>query len=587
MNVKTRAVRPPKIVLPRTPAREGLSVFAAAAVLYLVAGVVLAWQGIFFGDALSRLQAAESVLFSRSPQLVNIGFVFTPLSTVSELPLVALSPWIPAMTSWALAGAIVSALFMAGAVRQVWLAGRDNGAGTGFLAVVTLLFAANPMIVLYGATGMSEAPFLFACAWATRRLTRFSRTDDVHDLMAAGLAVATAFLSRYDAVAAAAAGAAVVAGLALYRGRDGRGGSRSTVWGRAVTDAVVFLFPVMLAAGVWFAGSWLTTGTLITQVSGSYGNAAIIEASGGGATGGATEALVRVLLLAPGLPVLVISALVLGRRRHTPVLWAPLAVLGAVLVFQVMSAASGATFGFLRFFLVAVLMATMLALVVPSTLGDLRMNRPGRFPWDGGRHVPLSRPTLMLVATVALLAAGTVSAGATMTDRRWASQEYALAATTPLAGEMGAVDLEDRRTVLRTFSTERRLAAYLDDRREAGQLGDADSDGDGSGDGGVGSVLLDTTYGFPVPLFSAYPDTFVLPSDRDFVNALDDPSGHGVRFILAVPPEGRGAQDAVNRRYPTFWQDGGGIATLDTEIGNDGSGQPDFRLYRVLGTPLE
>ena len=99
-------------VLNRVP-RRPVTVFVSAAALYLVVGVLLTSQGFFLGDALSRLQSAQSVLFSRSPTLVDIGFVFTPLTTLCALPLVALDPWIPAMTDLALAGVIVSALFSA------------------------------------------------------------------------------------------------------------------------------------------------------------------------------------------------------------------------------------------------------------------------------------------------------------------------------------------------------------------------------------------------------------------------------------------------------------------------------------------
>ena len=216
-------------------------VFTAAAVVYLVAGTVAAFDGVFFGDALSRVQSAAAVLFSRTPALVDIGFVFTPLSTLLELPLVALTPWIPAMSDRALAGVIVSALFMAGAVLQVWRTGADRGLRTSLQVVLTVIFAVNPMVVLYGANGMSEAPFLFAVAWATRRLMRFSRTDDVHDLTAAGIAVALSFLARYDGLVSAAVAGVFVGTVTYLRTR----GDRRLA--RAVTDVVVFTFPVGVA----------------------------------------------------------------------------------------------------------------------------------------------------------------------------------------------------------------------------------------------------------------------------------------------------------------------------------------------------
>lgn len=554
------------------------TVFGLASLFYLCAGVLLTGRGFYLGDSLSRLQSAQSVLFSRSPALVDIGFVFTPLNTLCELPLVALDHWIPAMTDRALAAVTVSALFTAGAVPQVWLTGTDRGLRTPYLVAVTLLFALNPMVVIYAGTGMSEGPFLFAMAWAVRRLMRFLRTDDVHDLMAAGIAVALGFLARYDALVAAAAGAVLVAVITFTRRDTGPGAGTGAGalpsprhrLGRAVTDTVVFLFPVTVAALVWFATSWLTTGILSAQVNGSYGNASILESSGGSISGmpAARDSVVRVLLLAPGLPVLAVVVLVLAVRRRSVDSTAPFLLFGGILGFQVLSAVIGSTFGLLRFFLVAVLFVTVLALTVPTPRGELPARRPGPVPQPRGTVAALDRPVVTGVASLMLLAVGAVSTTVAMTSREWAPQEYALAAETPLASRMDAGDLEDRRTVLRTWTTERRLAEYLDAR-----------------DLPEGSVLLDTTFGFPVVLFSSRPETFVVPSDPDFVTTLSSPGDHGVRYILAVPPTGRGAQDAVNLRYPTIWDNGAGVGTLDLTVPNDGSGQPDFRLYRVRETP--
>jgi len=43
----------------------------------------------------------------------------------------------------------------------------------------------------------------------------------------------------------------------------------------------------------------------------------------------------------------------------------------------------------------------------------------------------------------------------------------------------------------------------------------------------------------------------------------------------------RGAADALNLRYPTLYETGADIATLELEVANDGDSQPKWRLYRV------
>ena len=95
------------------------------------------------------------------------------------------------------------------------------------------------------------------------------------------------------------------------------------------------------------------------------------------------------------------------------------------------------------------------------------------------------------------------------------------------------------------------------------------------------SVITDTVYGFAVVAASKKPTTFVVPSDPDFVWLLNDPAAHGVKYLLAVPPTGRGLSDALNQRYPTLYETGSDVATLELEIPNDGDSRPDWRLYRV------
>lgn len=166
------------------------------------------------------------------------------------------------------------------------------------------------------------------------------------------------------------------------------------------------------------------------------------------------------------------------------------------------------------------------------------------------------------MAAVAV-AGGVVATGAMMTDR------HVAAAEAPVVRHVlpGATNPQDA-AVLRTFSAERRIAEHLD----AMDLPD-------------GAVLLDTVQTFAVVVSSDHPRQFVVPSDGDFVEILDDPVGAGVQYLLTVPNEGRGTSDAINRRYPTMYDDGaGGLAELVLEIPDDGAGDPvAWRLYRVTG----
>ena len=80
---------------------------------------------------------------------------------------------------------------------------------------------------------------------------------------------------------------------------------------------------------------------------------------------------------------------------------------------------------------------------------------------------------------------------------------------------------------------------------------------------------------------------FVIPSDEDFITALNNPSEAGLRYLLVSSPEVEESVDPINMRYPELYETGSGIATLELEFQNQGVGQPDWRLYRVLSVPEE
>ncbi|MCS7003063.1 MAG: hypothetical protein NZ518_09465, partial [Dehalococcoidia bacterium] len=90
-----------------------------------------------------------------------------------------------------------------------------------------------------------------------------------------------------------------------------------------------------------------------------------------------------------------------------------------------------------------------------------------------------------------------------------------------------------------------------------------------------GLILMDSFATFPLILQTSNPRRFVISSDRDFKQILENPIGQ-VRYILAPRSTGYGAADAVNRRYPRLYDGGEPWATLEREF-RDGA----FRLYRV------
>ncbi|AFR47530.1 MULTISPECIES: glycosyltransferase family 39 protein [unclassified Gordonia (in: high G+C Gram-positive bacteria)] len=548
----------------RVPA--GVIIFLAAWIPYLVIGIYLATEvHLLFGDALSRVQSAQSVLFSRSPHLAAIGFVFTPLTAVVQLPLVALSPWFPEMTTHAVSAVIMSSAFMAGSIVQISGIARDQGLSPRVAGTFTVLYAINPMIVLYAANGMSEAPYLFFLAWASRRLIRWVSTDDVHELVVAGIALALSYLTRYDGGAAAIAAAFVVAWVTYSRHDPAKRVPR------VLLDVTLTLAPSALAFLAWAAAGWLITGDAFAQFTSEYGNAAIIAQSGGSGsatTGDAVRfSLTEITILAPLLPILILGLIAVRARRRRLMPLLPVLLIVAVLAFQIFGYSRGSTFGFLRFYMTVILLAAIVALMSVPLRHQVPVRRMGAHAYLAPVRPYASRWGYKIAVTVALVVVAAALPVTTygMTSPKYAPQEFALGSVVrPQPDSVSPKYLGEER-IVRSFSTERALAEYLDDLR----LPD-------------GSVLCDTVYGFAVVAQSTRPRQFVIPSDRDFTELLNDPRNGGVQYFLTVPSAGRGLSDAINQRYPTMYENGAQLGVLALEARNDGADLPDWRMYRIL-----
>lgn len=535
--------------------------FLVATTLYLAAGLYLA-LGVNYlqGDALSRVADTRAAVLSRDPHLAAIGFIFTPLTALAQLPTVWLSEWVPSLTRWGITGVLVSATTMAGAVVQVNAIARERSCPPWLVWGLTATFGLHPMIVYYGANGMSEAPFLFLLLWAVRRLIRWFTTDDVHDLMTAGVALGLAYLARYDALAAAGTATVLVAAVSWSRSRQ-----RST----AILDGLIVAAPSILAFLTWSAASWLITGSALAQFSSRYGNAAILEQSGGGSAGG-VEALAfslsEIIVLAPGLALVGAAVVVLAVRRRDP---EPLALLllAAVLAFACLTYFRGMTFPFLRFYISAIPLLVVGAAMVAPRRGVMPARRQGPRPVERVRDATAFGSPVAAAALLVVVAGLPVSASAMLSPRLSQEQHALHTALVPWVGYPDPDLRFEEEEIIASFDTERRLADYID------SLGLPE-----------GSVLVDTVHGFPLIASTKKPETFVIPSDRDFVTILNDPAAHGVRYLLTVPEEGRGVSDALNLRYPTIFENGAGIASLELEVVNSGHDRPTWRLWRLDGS---
>jgi hypothetical protein len=555
---------------PRAGAAE-LWLFVATAAVYLGGGLWLSFaQDSVMSDALSRTANGYYTVFSRDPHLAAVGFVWNPLPSLAQIPLLPLAKLWPAFAYRGVAASVQSALFMAGAVVYFRRTCRELGAGARVGWAMTVLFAVHPEIAYYGMNGMSEGSFLFFLLLAAASLVRWVRTGEAGPLAGAGLALGACYLTRYETVAAGLVTTAFVGLVSYLRARQ-----RST----AIADMIVLALPFVFSFAVWAITSSLIINSPFAQFTSANGNSAQTRLSAGGISsvvdqpGGPLGYMFdQSRLLEPFAVVILAAAAWLCWRRRDIRLLAPVAVLGGAYAFSVAALLAGQTFGWLRFSItlvpiVLLAAATILTRVPPTTRPDTRATRlpgwsrglvPGstlladqarelrawfrariaRTPLRADRH---GRFVVPAVVVLMLLAAEPATARGLLNPLLAREESYFL--TQILAP--GRASPEQRRVVHR-YAQDRELARWLDAQHLP-----------------AAAVLLDAADGYEVVLASRHPDQFAITPDRDFAERLGDPKGHGARYLVTRLVSVGSPADAVSDVYP--------------HIGRN----PAFRLVRI------
>jgi hypothetical protein len=524
------------------PGLREVPIFFGTLAAYLALGWVLAGRGILQGDAYSRVEIAQRILFSNDPHLAAIGFVWGPLPEIALLPIVALKPLVPMLTTTGFATNIISALCMAGAAQIMYLMLRGFTLSVVAAVVLTAAFAAHPLIIFFGANGMSEAMLLLFLLGAAYFFREWIRDASIRSQVYMALCLAAAYLTRYEAVAACAA-VAIITLIVSFRRAKGPTRSRLEA---SVADVTIACGPAFLAFVLWAVVSAVVTGQPFEQFSSAYGNSAQIRALGLGFAPRSVALLSHVAqqlaILEPAVPVAIAGGILAAVMRRRLEVIAPLLMLGVALVFMVEAEFTGAVQSFMRY----------LILVVPTAvlgMAALLVARDGN-TW---RRLMLATSCIAFAATMVASAVGVSSVPLDGGD---AYQVRAAFGSTSDGPER----------MMNQFVTERQIAHDVDAMKLP-----------------PGSVLMDDFLGFAVAVNSLQPDVFVITSDRNFPSALADPSGSGCTYVLVPKPTGPGTLDALNRQYPDLYANGAGLATLVKDYPHPGG--VSWRLYRVAPAP--
>ncbi|NMP20872.1 hypothetical protein [Sulfobacillus harzensis] len=493
----------PVLIDPRRPTRDpwylGVSGFVAALV---VAHHTLFSNGIIVGDAFSRVLSAYYVFLRPHPHFAAIGFVWNPLPSLLEVPLTLLHRWWPSLVVQGFAGNIVSAAFYGIGLANLYRALHWLRVPRWLRWTWTVIYALNPMILWYGANGMTDGMLAAALLGMTEGLLAYFETDAVSDLARSGIWLAVGFLLRYEAVPVAA-----FAGLGLIGALVRRGRSRAYIEGMLL----VFELPIVYMAGIWMFTNWLIMKNPLYFLLSPYGNASQTL------TGVYENALTRfarahlwnaiqvsvhwTFLFVPvifGILGALIGQLSGSRRAGLPLIGA---AAGAPML-QVILLYLGRSADWARFFLYYIPFGFVLVALSVQDIGK-------RF-----------RIFAVVLAT-GLLIVGNWTTWRALRNPVWGNGDYAYVS-----------DIVHGQRV-HPFVQDEQISRYINAHPHL-------------------KVLIDTFTSFDVVPYVKNPNQFVITADLNFQSALLNPLGQ-VNAFLVPEPSGTGKLNAINRTYPGLW----------------------------------
>ena len=493
---------------------EGRIVFSMALGIYVTVAVLLDFKYHAFAlDAWSRMANGFYIVYSRDPHLAAVGFVWEPLTSLSDLVLLLGNHLWPALSQHNMAGSLMTALAMAGATYQILSALCEWGVSRIPRLVLTAFFALNPMVLYYAGNGMSEALYLFTLTATTRYLLRWMRDGDLRSLAYSGVALAFCYLTRNEAALATMLGGSAVAVVSYWR----TGGLRTSRIKTALSDTVVFAAPALTAILGWaftsyvIIGSFIDGGTLSIRLSGRAKSQATLH----------SQILIVVHdigALAPFLPILFLAATAVAFFRRDPRVLAPLSVLGGALGFDMVSLMNQAIGGFLRYFIVAVPLGILL---LGSLVAAIQTPRPARH--DTLSRTPPSRAgvrALSVIAAVCLvfvvMIPTTMATASGMLNPHIGVEE---------SDQIGFIFKAHPKPGDYFYSDAYPVALAMGRYFENKHLPDGDV------------VVDNATSCIPMMIVtSSQPKLFVINNDRDFQRILADPITFHAHYILEGDP---------------------------------------------------
>jgi hypothetical protein len=515
---------------------ENVLMYAISLAFYIaVANYFVFHLHYMINDAYARIDNAFDVLFTRDPHLGAIGFVWPPLPSFFELPIIAFKGFWPALVTQGFAGSIEAAMFSAGTVVLLNSGLKWAGVVRGMRWIFCAAFAINPMIVVYAAQGMSEAPFIFFFVGSILVYLRWAESRRAALLPLMGILAGAGCLCRVEMfLVTLFIGVGVVLRSVRWR----------VSWREIETVALLYALPAILIIGLWI------------------GSMAVIEhdplyfmhaQSGGGAQGAtpATQGLVKITswrdaftfvtthsaLLFPAaiaaILMLGVRLVVKGNRLPSLILLGFVLPVGLIDVYLLKKGGLSPT---LRYQIYVIPYAFLVCVYV---LRSLR-----------ARMAVFS--SLTALGMIAALALSNIATTETISNPDLSMDEAPGMAALMAGKAVEQINGGGQNAIALGAQLAPRVMALDKDK---------------------GLIACDSTTCFPIVLNFPDPKLLVVTSDRDFQAVLAQPKVYHVEYFL-VQNSGR---DQLNITYPGLWEDGAGFSSF---VGDLGSG---WRLYRITG----
>ncbi|MCL6594273.1 MAG: hypothetical protein K6T31_09880, partial [Alicyclobacillus sp.] len=379
-------------------------------------------------------------------------------------------------------------------------------------------------------------------------------------LVQAGLGLAFAFLTRYEAVAFGVV-LALVAAVDSWRAAGSMLPAPTSRWQRrqfarqrqsfVLASLVILLLPSVYAGLVWIVMNGLIMGDPLYFFHSANSNLAqssvLVNSREFAALISHPWRVVEFIATRIWVFCLPLLALWLHRwRRHRLWQWDTLSGLLLALsvpALQFNLLLHGASYGWLRFFFYPLPVAA--AWWVHEWTLDQHDGSQAAAPTRQGHHRRRAAVRVGWLYPVSMLASAVCTWGV-MHNPVLAPEEY---------------DTLHQRWNIARLQTTDAIAAYINQH-----LPNA-------------TVLMDSFSAFNVIVHCAHPQNLIITSDLDFQQALQHPLAHHVQYILVPDPQDSVFRfDAVNRQYPDLYAKGAPWATLVQSFNG-------WRLYAVLGIP--